>query len=167
MSAAVATCVVDSPVGRLALTASETHLLRIAWTSAPLAPPPAGGLPARAAAQLSDYFAGRRRDFELPLQPVGSAFQRRVWAAMRLIPYGETLSYGALAAQVGSVARAIGSACGANPIPIVIPCHRVIAGDGRLGGFSGGRGGATKRALLALEAARAGPGDLFDPIAEG
>jgi len=163
MNPAAQSCVVDSPVGRLALTASETQLLQIAWTTAPVAPPPHGSLLARAAGQLGEYFAGRRRDFDLPLAPAGSAFQRRVWAALRRIPYGGTTSYGALAAQVGSVPRAVGGACGANPIPIVIPCHRVLAGHGRLGGFSGGKGIESKRALLAHEGALTPAGDLFDP----
>jgi len=167
MTAPARRCVVDSPVGRLELTASETHLLSIAWTAAAGAPPPRGSLLARTAEQLAAYFAGRRRAFDLPLAPAGSAFQRRVWRAMQDIPYGETLSYGALATKVGSVPRAVGGACGANPIPIVVPCHRVVAGHGRLGGFSGGRGAATKRALLALEGALGTGGDLFDDRAAG
>jgi len=167
MTAAVQSCVIDSPVGRLAVTASNAHLLRITWTTAPLAPPPQGSLLAHAAEQLGDYFARKRRVFDLPLHPSGSAFQCRVWQAMQRIPYGETISYGALAAQVDSVARAVGGACGANPIPIVIPCHRVLAGGGRLGGFSGGKGTATKRALLAHECALVPAGDLFDPRPAG
>ncbi len=105
----------------------------------------------RARAELFDYFDGARRDFDLPLAPAGSPFRTRVWAALRAIPYGETRTYGDLAAALGSAARAIGQANGANPIPILIPCHRVVAGNG-LGGYSGGEGAATKRALLALEA---------------
>ena len=105
----------------------------------------------RARAALFDYFDGARRDFDLPLAPAGSPFRTRVWAALRAIPYGETRTYGDLAAALGSAARAIGQANGANPIPILIPCHRVVAGNG-LGGYSGGDGPVTKRALLALEA---------------
>ena len=105
----------------------------------------------RARAALFDYFDGSRRDFDLPLAPAGSPFRTRVWAALRAIPYGETRTYGDLAAALGSAARAIGQANGANPIPILIPCHRVVAGNG-LGGYSGGDGPVTKRALLALEA---------------
>ena len=105
----------------------------------------------RARAALFDYFDGARCDFDLPLAPAGSPFRTRVWAALRAIPYGETRTYGDLAAALGSAARAIGQANGANPIPILIPCHRVVAGNG-LGGYSGGDGPATKRALLALEA---------------
>jgi methylated-DNA-[protein]-cysteine S-methyltransferase len=89
--------------------------------------------------------------FDLPVAPHGSAFQCRVWDALRAIPPGETRTYGDLAQLLGSSARAIGQANGANPIPIVIPCHRVVAAAGRLGGYSGGEGAATKRVLLDLE----------------
>lgn len=119
-----------------------------------------------AAAQLAAYFAGRLTVFDLPLAPAGSDFQQRVRAAMTAIPYGETATYGTLAARIeestlaarigesgrrpGGAARAVGAACGANPIPVVIPCHRVVAANGR-GGYSGHGGLATKDALLALE----------------
>lgn len=106
-----------------------------------------------AAQQLSEYFAGSRRDFDLPLKPRGSEFQRAVWREMLAIPYGQTKSYGDLAAATGGIARAVGTACGANPIPIFIPCHRVLAADRQLGGFSGGRGPETKAFLLTLEGA--------------
>lgn len=101
--------------------------------------------------QLREYFAGRRKDFDLPLDPAGTAFQRTVWKRLQEIPYGETISYGELARRVGNpkASRAVGSANGKNPIPIVIPCHRVIASGGKLGGFGGGL--PTKEALLALE----------------
>ena len=88
----------------------------------------------------------------MPLAPAGSGFRQRVWQAMQAIPVGETRSYGALARALGSAPRAVGGACGANPIPILIPCHRVVAGGG-LGGYSGGAGLATKIALLKLEGA--------------
>lgn len=100
--------------------------------------------------QLDAYFAGRRRRFDLPLKPAGSRFQRAVWDRMRAIPYGHVRTYGELAGTLGSAARAVGGACGRNPIPILIPCHRVV-GAGTLGGYSGGDGVATKRALLRLE----------------
>ena len=101
--------------------------------------------------QLREYFAGKRAEFDLPLAPVGTAFQRSVWRQLQQIPYGETISYGELARRVGNpkASRAVGSANGANPLPIVIPCHRVIASDGTLGGFGGGL--PTKQTLLALE----------------
>ena len=102
--------------------------------------------------QLQEYFAGTRKVFDLPLAPQGTAFQKRVWEALQSIPYGQTRSYAWLAQQVGSVARAVGAANGANPIAIVIPCHRVIGADGSLTGYAGGL--HRKRRLLALEAAQ-------------
>jgi methylated-DNA-[protein]-cysteine S-methyltransferase len=105
----------------------------------------------RARDQLQDYFDGKRLTFDLPLAPHGSAFQKRVWAALCAIPPGETRSYADIARVIGSAPRAIGGANGANPIPIIIPCHRVVAEDGSLGGYSGGDGPATKQYLLDLE----------------
>ena len=104
-----------------------------------------------AEAQLREYFAGTRRTFDLPLAPRGTAFQQRVWAALRAIPYGETRTYGELAAAIGSpsASRAVGMANHHNPIPIVIPCHRVIGANGTLTGYAGGL--EIKRKLLALE----------------
>jgi len=109
------------------------------------------GAVAEAIRQLREYFAGERTGFDLPLAPKGTEFQRAVWRQLQDIPYGETISYGELARRVGNpkAARAVGSANGANPLPIVIPCHRVIAGDGSIGGFGGGL--PTKEILLALE----------------
>ena len=98
--------------------------------------------------QLQKYFDGKRRSFDLPLAPEGSDFQKRVWAALCAIPLGETRSYADIARTVGSAPRAVGGANGANPIPLFIPCHRVIAADGSLGGYSGGDGPATKLYLL-------------------
>ena len=101
--------------------------------------------------QLQEYFDAKRMSFDLPLAPVGSDFQKRVWAALCAIPLGETRSYADIGRAVGSAPRAVGGANGANPIPLFIPCHRVIAADGSLGGYSGGDGPATKRYLLDLE----------------
>jgi methylated-DNA-[protein]-cysteine S-methyltransferase len=98
--------------------------------------------------QLQKYFDGKRMSFDLPLAPEGSDFQKRVWAALCAIPPGETRSYADVARTIGSAPRAVGGANGANPIPLIIPCHRVIAADGSLGGYSGGDGPATKRYLL-------------------
>ena len=98
--------------------------------------------------QLQDYFDGKQMSFNLPLAPEGSNFQKRVWAALCAIPPGETRSYADIARTIGSAPRAVGGANGANPIPLFIPCHRVIAADGSLGGYSGGDGPATKRFLL-------------------
>jgi len=108
---------------------------------------------AKARDQLEEYFAGRRTRFDLPLDPPGTPFQRRVWQALAAIPFGQTRSYGDLAAELGTAPRALGGACGRNPIPVVIPCHRVLAADGRLGGYSGLDGIDTKRFLLQLEGA--------------
>jgi methylated-DNA-[protein]-cysteine S-methyltransferase len=107
---------------------------------------------AATAAQLGEYFAGERTVFELPLDPAGTSFRRRVWAALREIPYGRTTSYGEIAARLGlppGGARAVGLANGANPIPVIVPCHRVIGADGTLTGFGGGI--ARKTFLLQLE----------------
>ena len=99
--------------------------------------------------QLEEYFAGRRREFDLPLHPIGTAFQQRVWAALLDIPYGETTSYGKTAAAIGAptASRAVGLANGQNPIPIIVPCHRVIGANGSLTGYGGGLD--AKRWLLA------------------
>ena len=102
--------------------------------------------------QLNAYFDGDATDFDLPLEPAGSPFQRRVWTAMREIPAGGTETYGSLADRIDGIARAVGTACGRNPIPIIIPCHRVVAANG-LGGYSGDGGLETKVALLRLEGA--------------
>jgi methylated-DNA-[protein]-cysteine S-methyltransferase len=103
--------------------------------------------------QLSEYFSGRRRAFDLPLSAHGTPFQRSVWNELATIPYGATSTYGSIARAVGQpqAARAVGGAIGANPLALVIPCHRVLAGDRRLTGFSGGDGVPTKVALLTLE----------------
>ena len=105
----------------------------------------------QAVAQLQDYLDGRRRVFDLPLAPAGTAFQRRVWEALIAIPHAETLCYGDLARLLGTSARAVGQASGSNPIPIFIPCHRVLGANGALGGYSAGDGPVTKRLLLDLE----------------
>lgn len=121
----------------------------------------------RAASQLDEYFARRRTVFDLPLDLAGTAFQCSVWQALRTIPFGHTASYGALAQRIGKplAVRAVGSANGRNPVPIVVPCHRVIGASGALTGYAGGL--ARKRYLLALEGAAAaqvgaGWGDAAD-----
>ncbi|KAA2213885.1 methylated-DNA--[protein]-cysteine S-methyltransferase [Teichococcus oryzae] len=138
-----------TPIGALTLSEEDGAIVALDWgrgrdqAETPLL------LAARD--QLQDYFDGQRAEFDLPLAPHGSVFQQRVWAALREIPPGETRSYGEVARAIGSVARAVGQANGANPIPIIIPCHRVVAGGGALGGYSGGDGPATKTYLLELE----------------
>ncbi|HJU15121.1 MAG TPA: methylated-DNA--[protein]-cysteine S-methyltransferase [Stellaceae bacterium] len=140
----------DSPVGRLAITERDGAIVAIGWGGEPAGEPTA--LLTEARRQIEAYFCRRLDRFDLPLKPRGSAHEQRVWAAMRQIPYGETRSYSDLAFAVGSGPRAVGNACGRNPIPIVIPCHRVLAKNG-LGGYSGGKGLPTKRLMLGLEGA--------------
>lgn len=120
-------------------------------TASPHLRPDADAL-APVAAQLREYFAGQRKEFDLELEPVGTPFQHEVWARLRTIPYGETRTYGQLAAELGSpnASRAVGLANGRNPIAIIVPCHRVIGADGTLTGYAGGMD--RKRLLLDLEA---------------
>ena len=145
-------CTIDSPVGPLTITAEENAITAVDFGLGGGASPN-GGLLAEAARQLTEYFAGTLREFTLPLAPSGTPFRLKVWAAMQAIPYGQTRSYGDLARALDSAPRAVGGACGANPIPLIIPCHRVVGAGGALGGFSGGAGCDTKRQLLALERA--------------
>jgi len=141
---------IPSPVGQLTIEEEDDAIVAIRWGNS--ARPNGSPLLAEAARQLAAYFAGELTDFNLPLAPAGSPFEQRVWAAMQVIPYGQTRCYGDLAMTVGSAPRAVGGACGKNPIPIVIPCHRVLAKTG-LGGYSGEGGLETKQRLLALEGA--------------
>jgi methylated-DNA-[protein]-cysteine S-methyltransferase len=148
---------IDSPIGKLDLVVDDAgRLLRIAFASDEEAFGHLPHAPDRFAAitgQLTQYFAGTRQRFDLALAPQGTPFQQRVWQGLLTIPFGETLSYGQLAARLGdgAHARAVGTANGRNPIPIVIPCHRVIGADGSLTGYGGGL--ERKRQLLALEGA--------------
>ncbi len=138
----------ESPIGDLLLTASDSALTGV-WF--PVKGQVTTTLPneghrttndvlARASEQLAEYFAGGRTTFAIPLEPAGTPFQRRVWDALRAIPYGTTLSYSELARRLGDVraTRAVGAANGRNPIPIIVPCHRVVGADGSLTGFGGG-----------------------------
>jgi methylated-DNA-[protein]-cysteine S-methyltransferase len=144
--------VTDSPVGRLRLEANESALtgVRFHATDPLLAARPASLL-AEVVGELEAYFSGRLRAFSVPVAPAGTAFQKDVWAALLTIPYGATWSYAALAQAIGRPAavRAVGAANGQNPIPIVIPCHRVIGSNGKLVGFGGGLD--AKRTLLHIE----------------
>ena len=142
-----------SPFGDLTLSETEGALVSLDWGRAPPEFQSATELLDTARRQLDDYFDGSRRTFDLPIRPAGTAFQQRVWQLMLAIPAGATRTYGDLAAELGSAARAVGAACGANPLPIIIPCHRVLAAGGRLGGYSGDGGTETKAALLRLEGA--------------
>jgi methylated-DNA-[protein]-cysteine S-methyltransferase len=152
---------IDSPIGALLLAGSEPgRLTRLHMHESrrPFTPPAEWRRDddafAGPVAQLREYFAGERRDFALELAPAGNDFELRVWAALREIPYGETVSYGEIARRIGapSAARAVGLANGRNPIAVVIPCHRVIGADGSLTGYGGGL--PRKRYLLDLEAGR-------------
>jgi methylated-DNA-[protein]-cysteine S-methyltransferase len=151
----------ETPIGTLLIAGDEKAIRRIDFptngkSGKPGTPQPdwtesARGPVGQAMKQLREYFAGKRADFDLPLAPEGTEFQRTVWRNLQDIPYGETISYGELAKRVGNpkASRAVGAANGQNPIPIVIPCHRVIGANGKLTGFGGGL--PTKEALLALE----------------
>jgi methylated-DNA-[protein]-cysteine S-methyltransferase len=142
-----------SPVGELTLVASDAGLRAVLWPgddpdrvrfAEPVEDAPDGGAdhPVLAAArlQLAEYFAGSRRRFDLPLDPVGSEFRLRAWEALATIPYGETATYGEQARSLGrpTAARAVGAAVGENPLSIIVPCHRVVGSDGSLVGFAGG-----------------------------
>jgi methylated-DNA-[protein]-cysteine S-methyltransferase len=138
-----------SPVGPLTLFADAEALIAVEWGRAPEPAPTA--LLREAVAQLDAYFDGRLTRFELPLRLTGSPFQRAVWALMGDIPYGVTRTYGDLARTLDNAPRAVGGACGRNPVPIIVPCHRVLGAGGRMTGYSGGAGVETKQALLRLE----------------
>jgi len=168
---AISYAYLDSPIGRLLLAGAADGLLMISFPSGRRPREPSAswirddGALAEAIAQLRSYFAGERREFTLPLRAGGTPFQERVWDALRQVPFGATISYGELARRIGQplAARAVGAANGANPLPIVVPCHRVIGADHSLTGFGGGL--ETKRFLLAHEARLtrhlARQGDLF------
>jgi methylated-DNA-[protein]-cysteine S-methyltransferase len=148
-----------SPVGRLTLVGSDRGLAAVLWEHddpsrvrlADIKEDTSHPLLVRAQQQLEQYFAGKRRKFTVKLDPAGTDFQTRVWNALRTIPFGETRSYGQIADQIGSrkAVRAVGAANGANPLSIIVPCHRVIGADGKLTGFAGGL--EVKARLLALE----------------
>jgi methylated-DNA-[protein]-cysteine S-methyltransferase len=147
----------DSPVGRLLIAGSDDGLQVISFPRGSKArdPQPEWIDDARplkeTIRQLHAYFDGKLKEFDLPLKPEGTAFQRSVWNALLKIPYGKTTTYGALARELGNpnASRAVGLANGSNPIPIIIPCHRVIGSNGKLTGFGGGL--PVKEQLLALE----------------
>ena len=147
----------ESPIGHLTVVSDDGVLVRLRMDSSPPALDPAevgerdDGAGAPAVRQLEEYFAGERTAFDLPLRPHGDEFKQQVWALLREIPYGETRSYGDIAQQLGDVrlSQAVGVANNRNPIPVVIPCHRVIGADGSLVGYGGGLD--RKRFLLALE----------------
>jgi len=139
---------VPTPLGTLWLDGTEQALTGLSRSGVP---GPDSPLLREAAAQLRAYFAGRLRRFDLPLAPRGTAFRESVWRLLAEIPYGETVTYGQLAAALGrpGSARAAGAACGANPLPVLLPCHRVVGAGGALTGYAWGI--AYKRSLLSLE----------------
>ncbi|MGJ8588981.1 MAG: methylated-DNA--[protein]-cysteine S-methyltransferase [Yoonia sp.] len=139
-----------SPVGTLGADAVDGAITRLLWGQDGTLTD--GPLHQQTAEELAAYFAGQLRQFQIPVAPKGSVFQQRFYAALCAIPYGETRTYGDLAKELGVSAQAIGQACGANPIAIIIPCHRVLSADG-LGGYSGAGGIEAKVALLRLEGA--------------
>ena len=150
----MASTVVDTPIGPLGLVASDSALQSVWFDGA--RGPQDGSSPvlAEAAEQLDAYFAGELVAFDLPLDLHGTEFQRQCWLALATIPYGQTVSYGEQARRLGlgsDKARAVGAANGQNPLPIVLPCHRVLGADGSLTGFGGGL--HVKRFLLELEGA--------------
>ena len=137
-----------APIGDLTISAEDNIIVSLDWGWAQ--EQNTNTLLQDAKSQLNDYFDGLRKNFDLPLEPPGTKFQQRVWSMMQQIPYGKTITYGEIAKALGSSARAVGMACGANPIPVIIPCHRVVAAND-MGGYSGDGGVETKRALLHLE----------------
>jgi len=150
----------DSPLGPLLLTGDGAALTGLYTDQHGRIPAELGERAdeefAQARAQLTEYFAGRRDTFDLPLNPKGTPFQQRVWQALRRIPYGSTATYGEIAAELGNPlsGRAVGAANGRNPISIIVPCHRVVGSDGKLVGYAGGF--SAKRWLLDHELATAG-----------
>jgi methylated-DNA-[protein]-cysteine S-methyltransferase len=157
--------VIDSPIGPLTLVSRSGRLTSLAMDGqAHTAPPPPGSRRdddafSAVATQLDEYFAGDRTAFDVAMDLEGTEFQRAVWMQLCAIPYGRTISYGELARRVGNpkAARAVGTANGHNPVALIVPCHRVIAGDGGIGGYGGGT--ARKSLLLELERSHlTGPG---------
>lgn len=138
-----------SPVGDLTLSEAEGKIVSLDWGWSPFSEKTDFLLKAKQ--QLDDYFDGLNPEFTQPLELAGTEFQKRVWQAMTSISYSKTMTYGEIADIVGSHPRAVGTACGLNPIPIIIPCHRVMGKNGKLTGYSGGDGTETKKFLIELE----------------
>ena len=146
---------IDSPIGRIEVTSDGDSITSLSIERAghlPWEHLAERGAPVleTAVTQLGEYFAGRRTDFDVPVKLEGTEFQRAVWAQLALLPFGSVASYGEVGAATGraTAGRAVGGAVGANPVPIIVPCHRVLATDGRITGYSGGNGIPTKVWLL-------------------
>lgn len=142
---------VHSPVGDLTISEEGGKIVSLDWGWSPFQQE--NEILLKAKKLLEQYFDGENPKFDLPLNPHGTDFQKNVWRIMCEIPYGSILTYGEISRRLNSHARAVGMACGRNPIPIIIPCHRVVGQNGKLTGFSGGEGVETKRYLLELEEA--------------
>lgn len=140
---------VHSPVGDLTISEEDGKIVSLDWGWSPFQEE--NELLLKTKKLLDQYFDGDNPVFDLPLDPPGTNFQKKVWNIMLEIPYGKFLTYGDISKRLSSHARAVGMACGQNPIPIIIPCHRVLGKDGKLTGFSGGEGVHTKQFLLDLE----------------
>ena len=149
---------VETALGPLRVTERDGAIIGLTWGRGICETSP---LLVEATEQLQAYANRKLQRFDLPLAALGAKFQEAVWNEMLKIPYGETQTYGDLASNLSAMPQAVGGACGANPIPIVIPCHRVVASGGDLGGFSGGEGVETKRQLLIHEGAIAEQLRLF------
>lgn len=162
--------IIDSPLGDLTLVAHDSVLAGVYFTDHAHRPPLSALGPrsdagfAAAIDQLREYFRGDRIAFDLPLTPRGGEFQLRVWNLLRRIPYGQTRTYGQLAAELGDpgLARAVGTANSRNPLSVIVPCHRVVGADGALVGYAGGL--ERKRFLLSLEGAPVGGQMLLDGV---
>lgn len=139
---------IPSPYGPLGVSEAEGAIVAVTWHKPDM--PGTSSLLRECAQQMAEYFDGKRQTFDLPLRPRGDEFQQAVCNAMLEIPYGETTTYGAIAEKLGTYGQPVGKACGGNSIPIIIPCHRVLAADG-IGGYSGDGGVERKIALLKLE----------------
>ena len=137
-----------APIGDLTISVEDNIIVSLDWGWAK--EQNTNPLLHDAKSQLNDYFDGLRKIFDLPLEPRGTKFQLRVWSMMEQIPYGKTITYGEIAKALGSSARAVGMACGANPIPVIIPCHRVVAAND-MGGYSGDGGIETTTTLFSLD----------------
>ncbi len=144
---------IETPIGPLTIELLDEALTLLEFGALGKATPgtPSNGLAGETTRQIAAYFAGKLKQFDLPLHAEGTPFRQKVWQALCDVPYGQTRSYGEIARQVDSAPRAVGGACGANPIAIVVPCHRIVGAGGWIGGFSGGDGCATKHLLLELE----------------
>lgn len=144
-----ASTTLETPLGALTVTADETAIVRVSWGGAsPLFRTP---LLRDAVDQLRAYFDRRLKTFDLPFRFASTPFDTSVWRRLLEIPYGQTETYGAVATAIGASPRAVGGACGRNPIAVIVPCHRVVGAGGRLVGYSGGNGVTTKASLLEIE----------------